>query len=247
MIIPHSRKIHEFALYTAKASEYRAGELTLKDPDMVHRIVTVLRVARGEGIILFNKEFHARFVCTQMSKKEVTGVLAAKEPNQRALPVVDVLLPLLKRESLEEAIYGITECGGDSIQLVMTERVQRKWQGLHDFERLKRIQIAAAEQSKHYTFPEIKEPIALKDALAQLRVPLMCADVEGQPYLQTDKEHVALLVGPEADFTDTERELIKEHNATLFKLTSTVLRAHQAATVSVAMIKTLGMYSKLLK
>jgi RsmE family RNA methyltransferase len=68
--------------------------------------------------------------------------------------------------------------------------------------------------------------------------------MDGGQYVQTESHHVSLLIGPEADFTDSERELIKAHNARLFKLTSTVLRACQAATVSVALIKTLGLSKK---
>lgn len=238
-MIIHSRNRHEFAIFFS-LSGCKAGNFTITDSDVVHRIAHVLRVEQGQSILLFDQKNSARFICMQFSKKELQGTLETLRPHAKQSLSVTVLLPVLKREALEEAVYGLTECGVSEIQLVLTDKMQRKWNGAREKERLERIIIAAAEQSKHFSFPTLKEPIALPEALNALTIPLICADVEGAPYKPVLLSQVAVLVGPEADFSEKEQVLVKDKSAQLIRLTPTVLRAQQAAVVMVGMLQSLA-------
>ncbi len=238
-MIIHSRNRHEFAIFFP-LSGCNAGNFIITDPDLVHRISHVLRVEKGQSILLFDQKKSARFVCLQFSKKELQGTLETLQSHAQHTLAITVLLPVLKREALEEAVYGLTECGVSEIQLVLTDKMQRKWNGAREKERLERIIIAAAEQSKHFKIPNIKEPIGLFQAVTSLTIPLISADVEGQPYKHVPLSQIAVLVGPEADFSEKEQLLIKEKSAQLIRLTPTVLRAQQAAVVMVGMLQSLA-------
>ena len=228
---------HEFALFFTTLAATK-DTLTIKDPHVVQRITTILRLKPGGSIILFNQTHHARFTCALFSRKEVSGTLGTLQKNKELTPHITVLLPLLKRDALEAAVYGLTECGANSIQLITTEKVHRKWQRQKELERLQRIIIAAAEQSKHFALPTLLAPINLQEAVEQLGgTQLLFADAKGGrlPLLKSGK--VNLLVGPEGDLSLSEKEFITQKNALFFKLTPTILRAQQAAIIALSLLR----------
>lgn len=229
--------VHEFALFFAALAETK-DTFTIKDSDTVQRITNVLRLKPGGVVILFNKTHHAQFTCSLFSRKEVSGTLSALQKNKKVTPHITVLLPLLKRDALESAVYGLTECGGNSVQLITTEKVQRKWQGQKELERLQRIIISAAEQSKHFSFPNILAPINLQEAVQKLEgIPLLFADTKGKKLPPLTSQKIVLLVGPEGDLSASEKEFITQKNALFFKLTPTILRAQQAAIIALSLLR----------
>jgi 16S rRNA (uracil1498-N3)-methyltransferase len=232
------RQVHEFALYV-KQLPAESKELTITDKGMVHRITHVLRLGVAESVILFNQQHHIRFTLTKSSKNQVTGTTDALQNNTFYKPAVTLILPVLKKDALEAAVYGAVECGVTTIQLVTTQKVQRKWGAAKECERLERIVIAAAEQSKCFAFANIVGPVSLQDALQKCEgTQLLFADPAGKS-LQKITQDCAVLVGPEGDLTESEKELVKTAGAEFFKLTPTVLRAQQAAVLSVGVLRTL--------
>jgi 16S rRNA (uracil1498-N3)-methyltransferase len=227
---------HEFALYSP-GKPFAKGSCGIVDVALVHRIVHVLRLKEDDTLILFTQQQHALFTVTTISKKEVTGFIKTVTANQEYAPSITLLLPLLKREALEHAIYGAVEVGVTKIQLVLTEKVQRAWGGKQELERLERIVIAAAEQSKCFAFATISEPIKLEKALQENQgKQLLYADPEGTIPAKTT-EPVVLLIGPEGGLTDSEKKFIESYQAKATCLTPTILRAQQAAIIFVAFIR----------
>ncbi|NBP00619.1 MAG: 16S rRNA (uracil(1498)-N(3))-methyltransferase [Proteobacteria bacterium] len=229
---------HEFALYSP-GKPFAKGPCGIVDVALVHRIVHVLRLKKDDTLILFTQQQHALFVITAVGKKEITGLIKSVTANQQYCPSITLLLPLLKKEALEHAIYGAVEVGVTKIQLVLTEKVQRTWGGKQELERLERIMIAAAEQSKCFAFPTISEPIKLEKALQENQgKQLLYADPKGS-IASKATEPVVLLVGPEGGLTQAEQLLLKEQQGQAICLTPTILRAQQAAVVFTALIRVL--------
>lgn len=227
---------HEFALYYSELKQTK--ELTFLDHDLVSRIGSVLRLKSGESVILFNQHYHALFLLKEVSHKKVSGTLGQLQINTQYEPHITLLLPVLKREALENAVYGAVESGVSEIQLVLTQKVQRKWQP-KDLERLNRIIIAAAEQSKCFAAASLYEPIQLEAALEKYQhQKLYFADPAGIE-LQKVENDCSVLIGPEGDLTESEKEQLKKYNPQFFKLTPTILRAQLAAVVSVAIIRSI--------
>ena len=141
---------------------------------------------------------------------------------------------------MEEAVYALTESGVSTIQLMLTEKVQRSWHGQKELERLNKIIIAAAEQAKNFSFPELKEPVRLESLLEEIqenkKSDNIFFDPSGEPLLHSiqrlEKSSATtffLLVGPEGDLTHEEKTMVKQHNFMFTVLTPTILRAQQAA------------------
>ena len=109
-----NRKIpsHEFAFFYPDLSTYSHTKeyvVTLTDAALVHRIVTVLRMHAGDTCVLFNSQYHGTLILTAVSKKEISGILHVLTENRQTITEIVYCVPLLKRDSLDTAIYSLTE------------------------------------------------------------------------------------------------------------------------------------------
>ena len=243
---------HEFAIYfsnlTCLLSDMVASStLKIQDADLVHRIERVLRLQAPDEFILFDQANHARCLLQQFENRRTIEVhILEAGPNSVLAPELNVWLPVLKRDDLEEAIYAMVELGVNAIHLLYTDKIQRAWGGDKEFERLQRLVIAAAEQSKNFAFPHLAEPITFEAFLRadQADTALVFFDVSGHSLLTTlqtlhtnSVSRVDVLIGPEGDLTETEKVQLKEQGAIFCALTPTVLRARQAIAVGVGALR----------
>ncbi len=240
---------HEFAIYVAEVSkQVDSTTLRLTDAAVLMRIHAVLRLQPGETCILFDAHIHARCVIRNITKKYVDCDLLEKKENPHLRPEIICLLPLLKRDDLETALYAAVELGATMVQLVLTEKVQRAWGGAKEFERLQRIMIAAAEQSKNFAVPKLHEPQDFASALTTIpfNATKLFFDVGGKAALQLMQElaqqkpsQIVMLVGPEADLTEQEKSELARHKFIMCELTPTILRAVSAYALGLGMLRSL--------
>ncbi|HRN78235.1 MAG TPA: RsmE family RNA methyltransferase [Candidatus Dependentiae bacterium] len=243
---------HEFALYLDNLSHILKSQsdeyITIDDKDFFHRLVHVLRMHQGQKIILFDAMQHVEVLLDAFEgKSRVIGHIRAYHINKQLMPTVHFILPVLKREDLSEAVYGLAEAGVNSIQLVTTQKVQRVWGGQKELERLERVIIAAGEQAKQFSLPTLHAPIELSAYLVQLAKSAykMYADPEGMALTTSIQQipssisELYIMVGPEGDLTPSEKELVHAASFNFFKLTPTILRAKQAAIVSAAVFRSI--------
>lgn len=241
---------HEFALYYSSLTNLieQAAEKIVKiqDADLVHRIERVLRLKKAEEFILFDRYNHITCLLEQFENRKTVRIQILKvSANQILKPEIIVWLPVLKRDDLEEALYSLVELGANKIQLVMTQKIQRTWGGVKELDRLQRICIAAAEQSKNYAFPEIHVPISFAEFIQQSHSStVLLFDVGGDPLFETlqelkqkDPAAIEVIVGPEADLTVEEKSALKKLHALVCALTPTVLRARQAIVLGVGALR----------
>lgn len=238
---------HQFALYT---QELPTGAIT--DPALVHRIQQVLRLAVGETVTLFTRHEHTELRITSMGKKEIGCTTISRAPNTILKPAITVLLPLLKREALESALYSCAEMGATEVQLLITEKTPAHTG--KDLERFERIMIAAAEQSKQFAMPILNKPVKLATVHGEPVESIRCAlnhniffDPTGTPLfevLQTlhtqQPDHITLMIGPAGDLTQQEKDILIKHNFTFCALTPTVLRAEQALAVGLGVFRSIN-------
>lgn len=233
-----SNMSHEFALFYNET--FKVGTTFIADQDLIHRIMHVLRMKQHDTIIVFNKKQSAQFLFDQITSKKITGTLSHIKNTASVNPSITLLLPVLKKEALSEAIYGVVEVGVSSIQLIITEKVQRKWQGQKELDRLQRVIIAAAEQSKNFALPQLLAPLSFQDMLISYKdKKIVCADPDGKLLMNVKKEDVAVIVGPEGGLTDKELSQLKRQNIEFYRLTSTILRARQAAILFVGFLRSI--------
>jgi 16S rRNA (uracil1498-N3)-methyltransferase len=160
---------------------------------------------------------------------------------------ITFLLPILKRDDFEQALYGLTEIGVSAIQLVTTQKTRNNVHNEKDMERAQRIIIAAAEQSKNFTYPQLYKPIPLCDAvLLDKTAQKIFFDYQGNtlPELLSNHkmgaaENFVLLIGPEGDLIKEEKQLVAQAGFIFCVLTPTVLRSVQAASLGAGLIRSL--------
>ncbi len=244
---------HQFSLYVSTLAADIKGvdvgaSIFLHDEHLIRRISSVLRLQPGDTITLFDRSVHIIGVLRSVNKKNIKVTLQIKNNNSQFIPSIILLLPLLKRDALEAAIYSAVELGVNEIRLVQTEKSQRSWGGAKEFKRLQRIMIAAAEQSKHFSFPELCAPeklIPLLEDIEKISAKIFF-DLTGTPMLEVvqsfkDKkiEHILLMVGPEGDLSAEEKASLKNSAFTFCALTPTILRARQAVAVGLGAFRSM--------
>ncbi len=247
---------HEFALFSlefSKAVHQNQAVVSIIDPTTLHRLQQVLRLHEGNTIILFDDKNHAQCTLQSSTKKLITlsyKQIFASIPVQ---PELIVLIPLLKREALDELMYACRELGVSGIYFFSSEKTSRSKMLPAEWERLERVSCAAAEQSKNFAptvFLNKNEPIPTLTELCSnptfqthyAKTQKLFAEPSGVPAsgLATSfspKNAYLLCVGPEGDLTDTEKSMLRTKGFAFVRLGTTVLRAQQAATVLIGIIR----------
>ena len=257
-----NNKSHEFALYSKEFSQALAEkktQLTLTDTTLIHRLQHVLRAGKGEVVMLFDDAVHAPCTIIDYPKNKAIVAIGKLTKNIPVLPKLTVILPLLKREALDELVYACRELGVSHIYFVSTDKSSRHSLSASERERLERVSISAAEQSKNFSpclfLNELPHPLkdtplpTLTDLLethaaspAFTQALKLYADPAGLLWQQiiattpTDDKSFIICVGPEGDMSDREKLALREHGFVFCQLGSTILRAQQAATLLIGIV-----------
>jgi RsmE family RNA methyltransferase len=244
---------HEFALFVESLSLLIQGKSTgdtliVVDEKLAHRIINVLRLKEEDVCVLFDRHIQASVIIAGLGKKQIRVTIHSTQATITLQPTITFLFPLLKRDDYESALYALTEVGVNTIQLVFTQKTAHHWAGNRDSERAERILISAAEQSKNFSYPYIKDPIHLEVALqkynqADLKV---FFDPEGKNLFDvmhsvhdSNVKNIVLLVGPEGDLHIEEKKMVQEKGFLFCTLTPTVMRAVQAAALGAGFFRSL--------
>ena len=114
---------------------------------------------------------------------------------------------------METILQKATELGVNKIIPIVSDRTEIKEL---NYDRAKKIVIEATEQSNQLVPPEIADVTKLRDFLKNLdpNINLLFADVNSNKNLKfedlEENKSLCILVGPEGDFTFSERELSLE-------------------------------------
>lgn len=253
MIFSEHKEKHEFAIHVSFLSllvkDSKVGdEITLSDDNLFHRIIHVLRIKVGQSCILFDKNTYIVAILNNYKgKKCLDFEIQLLELVKPLDPTIIFLLPLLKRDDYETVLYSLTELGVNFIQPVFTQKTAHQWTKKDD-ERANRILIAAAEQSKNFSYPDIKDPISLELALKRYEKASLKIFFEPhgskffevtQSLHQSGQKDIVLLIGPEGDLSAEEKLIVKNNNFIFCALTPTVIRSVQAAALGAGFIRSL--------
>ena len=141
---------------------------------------------------------------------------------------------------MEIILQKATELGVSKIIPIISERTEVKEL---NYDRAKKISIEATEQSSQMLPPEILEVTKLKDFLENLNkdTKLLFADVNSKSNLKSDdlKNFVSLciLIGPEGDFTPSERQsILSVSKVAPFTLSNNILRSDTAVISAISLV-----------
>lgn len=214
--------------------------------DTYNYLVNVLRVKDGQKIFVFNGtdgEFSAEV--TSPAKKQIIVSVSEQVSQPEPLPDVELLCPLLKKDTIDMTVQKATELGVGKITLVQTDRTNANHVNL---QRLSLIAKEAAEQSRRVNVPVINPVQKLDDVLNSWqsdRVLFFLDETgQGEPVAKVLSAHksqssqAAFLVGPEGGFSAAEiKKLYELPFAKGLILDKHILKAETAACVALAMWK----------
>ena len=212
----------------------------LLSKEHTHYVVNVMRLKKGSNLNFFNKEgeWLSEIIFIERDKVEIKFLNKIKEPFK--ISSIELAICLVKKTPIEIILQKATELGVSKIVPIVSERTEVKE---INFERANKIVVEATEQSNQLIPPQIFKVTKLKDFLKDLddSTKLLFADVNSKDNLKEEAlkgaETLSLLIGPEGDFSPSERELIHvSSNVVPFKISKNILRSDTAVISAISLV-----------
>ena len=159
--------------------------------DQAAHLSRVLRAEPGQIYDVVSNGFLHRAEILTVSDNEVLFTLHEELESDAALPL-HLLLAVFKFDHMEWAIEKATELGIAKITPILARRTEKHLaqSALKRTERWRRIVLEASKQSRRTDIPEIADPLALKQALAEEKSPtrILLSETEQSTSLTTALE-----------------------------------------------------------
>lgn len=244
--------MHKFFVACNNINEHE-GIITGDD---VKHIYKVLRLTEGEKIILNNCEgieFLGKI--KSISKSEVIVDIVEKlDINNESRIKIHLFQGLPKGQKMDLIVQKGTELGVYKFIPTIMNRVDVKLKGeFKKLDRLNRIALEAAKQSKRSIIPKVSEVIDFNEALDVIKdmdlvvVPYENAENFGikslMKKLHEEKAdidsivNVAIVIGPEGGFEEEEIQKLKDNNGYIVTLGSRILRTETAGFTATALLQ----------
>lgn len=224
--------------------------------DDVKHIYKVLRLANGEKVVLNNcegEEFLGEVKSVDKSEVIIT-ILEKLDINNESEVRISLFQGLPKSQKMDLIVQKGTELGITEFIPTLTSRVDVKVKGdFKKLDRLNRIVLEAAKQSKRTIVPKVVEPITFSEVLKKVKtVDLMLVPYENAENFGVktlfkelkDKninmesiKNIGILVGPEGGFEEEEISALIENGAYIITLGSRILRTETAGFVATSLIQ----------
>lgn len=224
------------------AGDLGAGAAIELGPDRAHYLFNVMRLARGDELLVFNgRDGEWRACIAEAGRRHGKLEALAQTRAQAQGPDIELATALVKRARLETIVEKAAELGARRVRLVVTERTNASRANVA---RLSAIAVEAAEQTGRLEVPAVEGPVDLERLLAGWPAgrALMFCDEQGDapPALEALRSRAAgpwgVLIGPEGGFTDRERALVRAHaEAVAVSLGPRILRADTAAVAALTL------------
>ena len=225
-------------LYNPDSIEENSTSLLSKEH--THYVVNVMRLKRGSNINFFNSEGEWKSEIVFLNKDRVEVKIIEKIKQPKGLSNIELAICLVKKNPMENILQKATELGVSKIIPIISERTEVKELN-HD--RANKIVIESTEQSNQLSPPKISEVTKLKDFLNNLdgSSKLLFADVNSTQNLKAETlkqgNPISVLIGPEGDFSPSERDLILGNsNVTSFTISRNILRSDTAVISAISLV-----------
>lgn len=215
--------------------DLKQKEITITQFEIVHQLTHVLRIKKGDHLILCNGEgSEAEVEIVDVGKTELHAKVcqlhtSIVEPRHQ----VTLYAAIIKGEHFELLAEKAVEVGVHRIVPIITARTVKLNLKL---DRIQKIMKEAAEQSGRGRVPVIDEPLSFKEALQESKENdknFFC-DFSSTFYssaLVSDVVKIGCFVGPEGGWDDKERELATQELLVPMSLGNFVFRAETAGII----------------
>ena len=212
----------------------------LLSKEHTHYVINVMRLKRGSNLNFFNKdgEWLSEIVFLDRDRVEVKFLNKIKKSTN--ISNIELAICLVKKSPMETILQKATELGVSKIIPIISERTEVKEL---NFERANKIVVEATEQSNQLIPPQISKVTKLKDYLKDLdsSSKLLFADVNSKDSLTAEvlkeAKSLSVLIGPEGDFSPSERELILGNPSVVsFTISRNILRSDTAVISAISLV-----------
>jgi len=198
-----------------------------------HQVGDRLRVVDGDG--------HGRWAeVVAIDKRSARLALGEAAPANEPGMAVEIFVAAPKPDRAAWLVEKATELGVAAIHFVATDREARSVE-VSQLVRLRRVAVAAVEQSGRSMVPLVSNEGGLRDVVLRTRAigaPIVVLDALGgdlRPVVG-GRGRIALFVGPEGGWSPGERSLFAEQGVLALSLGPTVLRVETAAVVAAGLL-----------
>ena len=208
------------------------------DKSQSHYVNKVMRVKENEVFSLFNSsgEWEAKILSISKNIVEfnITKQLRQKETTKELW----LAFSPIKSNYFNFMIQKATELGVTKfLPIVFDRTIVRKI----NKERLEKVIIEAAEQSNRINVPSIEEPQSLNSFLKNSKIDLIFTDLNTSntkiDLNQLSSNPTCVIIGPEGDFSEVERQEILEFNGVqAIKINENILRSETAVISAISII-----------
>jgi 16S rRNA (uracil1498-N3)-methyltransferase len=235
------------------SKEQIRNESVFLTDNQARQIHNVLRLRQGDKIYVLNNEgweFEVELLTTkpdQVTGRLVNRWIVKSEPKSR----LTLFQSMLKQVKFEWILQKGTELGITSFVPMITERsiVRQSTLKQNKMARWQRIICEAAEQSGRGRIPTLSQPVEFVAALEaaqtnhlamipwenELERTIADTLAFNSHHEQDHIHNIALLIGPEGGFTESEIQIAQSVNITPVTLGPRILRAETAAIVATAL------------
>ena len=231
-------KIHRFILNF----NIREGRVIISDAEFVNQVKNVLKLKKGERVILGDGNSNEILGEVLDIKKDVVEINVVEEMKNNNESGINSILycSVLKKENFELVVQKATEVGIKEIVPIITKRTVKL--NLNQV-RLKKIIKEAAEQSGRGIVPILHEPKVFEKALQESQGKLNLFFDSSGSKLQTNHyqlQTIGIWIGPEGGWDEKEVELARSSKFEIVSLGKITLRAETAAIVASYLISQNG-------
>ena len=220
-------------------SNILSANLTDKlDKSQSHYLTKVMRVKENEVFSLFNKEGEWEAKILGISKSIVEFKTTKQLRHKENTKELWLAFSPIKSNYQNFMIQKATELGVTKFLPIIFDRtVVRKI----NKERLEKIVIEASEQSNRINVPLIESPQSLdiflkKDIMDLIFTDLNSDNIKVDKSKLTDKP-VCIIIGPEGDFSETERDRILSFKGVQsVKINDNILRSETAVISAISIV-----------
>jgi 16S rRNA (uracil1498-N3)-methyltransferase len=207
-----------------------------------HYLKDVMRLKVGDTFSVFNSQGEWKTSIQNYEKQTVKNKILEKLRDKKNEKNIWLAFTPIKQNPLNFIIQKGTELGVQKFIPILSERTAVKDINV---ERVKKIIIESAEQSNRISVPEISKLETLKFFLSSFpkKGCLIFCDINCDKsdlkniVAKKDIGPICILIGPEGDFSENERNLIINlEQSKSISLAKNILRAETAAVAAVTLV-----------
>lgn len=230
-------------------ADFTLPAVLLCDAKEIHHLKEVLRLKKGNTIVIFNGQQEAEGTISAIQRLAVEiKINRVRSPKSPPGPRLILACAIPKKAKFEYIIEKCTELGVDEIIPLKTKRsevVFNTQKGAKKQERFQAIAVNAAKQSQRVQIPMIQPLTGLPEVLKRINPKKTKAFI---PCLMGPREPLAKIfnidpavaeimffIGPEGDFTPDELNAAVQAGALGVSLGPTTLKVDTAAITVIAL------------